>query len=101
MPQTKNYATASIIPSEDMPAPGIQRGKRGANPTNATDSGHRETAPLEASATPRVKHPALNSAPWSSSYAQPRSEPKAARTKGKRNANKRMKSIKKMPKNKG
>jgi len=91
------YATASIIPSADMPPPGIIRGKRGANPTNATESGHREAAPLSGSATPRVKHPAINVEPWSSSYAQNRSEPKTARTKGKRNANKRMKSIRKMP----
>lgn len=89
------YSTASMLPSEDMPAPGIYRGKRGANPTNSTESGHRETAPLAGSATPRVQHPALNSAPWSTSYAQPRSEPKTARPKGKRNSNKRMKAIKK------
>jgi hypothetical protein len=93
-----NYATASVIPSADMPDPGITRGKRGANPTNSTESGHRETAPLSGSATPRVKHPALNSAPWASSYAQTRTEPKTARTKGKRNANKRMKSIKRQRK---
>jgi hypothetical protein len=91
-----NYATASIIPSEDMPPAGIYRGKRGANPTNTSESGTtRETAPLSGSATPRVQHPALNSKPWSTSYAQQRSEPKTARPKGKRNARKRMKTIKK------
>jgi hypothetical protein len=96
-----NYAVASQVPSEDMPAAGITRGKRGANPTNSTESGHRETAPLAGSATPRVKHPAINVEPWSTSYAQDRTEPKTARAKGKRNANKRMKSIRKQIKTKG
>jgi len=85
----------SIIPSADLPAPGIVRQQRGANPVNTSRSGNtRETAPLAGNATPRVQHPAINVKPWSTSYAQPRSEPKSARTKGKRNANKRMKSIK-------
>jgi hypothetical protein len=89
------YPMVSTIPSADLPAPGIVRQQRGANPVNTSRSGTtRETAPISGSATPRVQHPALNSLPWSTSYAQPRSEPKQARAVGKRNANKRMKSAK-------
>jgi hypothetical protein len=88
-----NYATASLLPSDTTPDPGIIRAPRGSNPVGP--GGGREMAPLADSATPRVKHPAINSAPWSTSYAQPREEPKSARTKGKRNANKRMKSMNK------
>ncbi len=95
------YPTSSMIPSSDLPGPGIVRNTRGANPVNTSRSGDtRETAPLAGNATPRVQHPALNSAPWSTSYAQPRSEPKQARAVGKRNSNKRMKSMKRQRGNK-
>lgn len=95
------YPSSSMIPSADLPAPGIVRQQRGANPVNTSQSGTtRETAPLAGSATPRVQHPAINVLPWSTSYAQPRSEPKKTRAVGKRNANKRMKSAKRQRGNK-
>jgi hypothetical protein len=90
-----NQATASQIPSDALPPPGVKRGKRGANPVNATASGHRETAPLSKGATPRVMHPALNGEPWSRTYAQSREQPRGAGNKAKRNSNRRMKSVRK------
>ena len=77
----KTYPTYSVVPSEELQAPGIIRQQRGANPVNTSDSGHRETAPLEAMATPRVKHPKLNREPWSTTYAQSRHEGKTQRPK--------------------
>lgn len=83
------YSTLSILPSDNMPDPGVIRAPRGTNPVNATQAGHRETAPLAAGATPRVMHPALNNESWSRSYAQSRSEPKMARPKSRYRRSKR------------
>lgn len=76
-----HYKVASELPSQDIPAPGVPRMTRGANPVNATQSGKRETMPLDIMANPRMKHPKLNKESWSTSYAQARSEPRMSRTK--------------------
>lgn len=75
------YQMYSVLPSEELQAPGVIRQERGANPVNTSKTGHRETAPLEAMATPRVKHPKLNREPWSTTYAQSRSEGMTERPK--------------------
>jgi hypothetical protein len=93
-----NYAMVSTLPSDEFPAPGIIRTPRGANPVNATQTGHRETAPISANATPRVKNPAINVEPWSTSYAQSRSEPKMARKKSGWNRAKRKNKERRMKK---
>lgn len=81
------YPTASALPSSSTPDPGVIRAPLGANPVNAP--GHRETAPLSASATPRVMHPALNNESWAISYGQARTEPRMERRKGKVRSRKR------------
>lgn len=85
--------TGSMVPSSDIPSPGIQRGNAGANPVNAP--GHRETASLAPNATPRMKMPAINTESWVRSYAEDRQEPKTQRSKSRRNSNRRMKAIRK------
>lgn len=89
-----SYPVISVLPSENMPDPGIPRQMRGANPVNATSQGKRETAPLEAMAPPRVKHPKLNTEGWYTSYAQARTEPSMSRPKSRYNRNKRTRNDK-------
>lgn len=86
------HPVISVIPSDDMPAPGIIRAPRGANPVNSGTGGKRETLPFEYSASPRVKHPKLNKDSWSMSYAQARTEPRMARPKARARRQKRMRS---------
>lgn len=83
------HPVISVIPSDDMPAPGIIRAPRGANPVNSGTGGTRETLPLEYSANPRMKHPKLNKDPWPVSYAQARTEPRMARPKARARRDKR------------
>lgn len=84
------HPVISVIPSDDMPAPGIIRAPRGANPVNSGTGGKRETLPLSYSADVRFKHPKLNKDSWSTSYAQPRTEPRMARPKARARRERRM-----------
>lgn len=50
-----------------------------ANPVGNTQRITREMAPLDGRSGPRVMHPAINSAPWSTSMAVLRAEPRSVR----------------------
>lgn len=84
-----NGSVTSVLPTEELPAPGVIRAVRGSNPVNASPKIAREMAPMEDMATARVKHPKLNGTGWNTEYAQARDEPKTARPKSKYNARKR------------
>lgn len=81
----KPYATASTLNTADVSSSPM-RTTLGANPVNMPPASKSTRPPLVAmapNATPRQKHPALNAEPWSTSYAQSRTQPKTATMKRK------------------
>jgi len=55
---------------------------RYANPIGSADRITRETAPMEGRAHPRIKHPKLNTQPWSTSMAVKRKPLPERKSKG-------------------
>lgn len=55
---------------------------RFANPVGNTGTITRETAPMQSRANPRIKHPKLNTQPWSTSMAIKRQPMPNRKSKG-------------------
>lgn len=81
--QVKSGILSSKLPSPEMPDAGVVRAPRGSNPVNADNKGatQRIMMPLAPVANPRIMNPTLNTSPWSTSYAQARSQSKTQTAK--------------------
>lgn len=87
--QVKSGVLSSTLPVQTLPDPGVIRAPRGTNPVNASQTGNRPPSPLAPTANPRIQNPAINTTPWTTSYAQSRTQPANARMKSASNASKR------------
>lgn len=74
MSRKYSRVVGTMLPS-DSNVYSLDRYSGPANPVGHPGQITRETFPVSSGAGPRMQHPKLATKPWSSSYAQKRSEP--------------------------